>query len=620
VSIILNDVSKKFGNHVVVDRLALEIRDGEFFVLLGASGSGKSTILRMIAGLSYPDEGKILIHEADMTYAPVQQRGIGFVFQNYSIFSHMTVAENIEFGLRIRRMPRPSRVRRIEELLEMVGLAGLGNRMPAQLSGGQQQRVALARALAHQPKVLLLDEPFGALDVKIRARLRRTLREVQRKLRVTTILVTHDQEEAFELGDRIGVLDRGRLQGTGEPEEIYRCPRSDFVATFLGGGNLLSGQPVAASGLFGSVLPVPEEHRREEGQGVNLFFRPEHVCLDKERPLDGRPILGKGVIVEQVFAGSLRRVHVRLPRLPGCRQLAPRPNFGQEDWILEGELPSDLPFESGEYWVSLRQWSFLAPPRPRLLTFDNKASEGVAHLSMAQWLGSRIEGNVTVLRNRKEHESDEKVRAEVQSRLAEAGLQGATVLLPQGKSSEVLLREQASNTYNFLLLSRPKQEAKLSHLGITRMLTRMLEGAEVPLLIMPAEFRPIRRILVCTAAGEPGKNDVKLGAWVARRTDASVTLLHVLAPHTNDASARRHISNAASTLESLDIPVETKLVESFNRVEAILMETSRGDFDLLVLGGHGPHSSSFFRPEDITLQVLKRVNRPVLVVPAQEEV
>ncbi|RPI17702.1 MAG: universal stress protein, partial [Acidobacteria bacterium] len=201
-----------------------------------------------------------------------------------------------------------------------------------------------------------------------------------------------------------------------------------------------------------------------------------------------------------------------------------------------------------------------------------------------------------------------------------AELQGATVLLPQGKSSEVLLREQASRIYNFLLLSRPNQEAKLSHLGITRMLTRILEAAEAPLLIASAEFRPIRRILVCTAAGEPGKNDVKLGAWVARRTGASVTLLHVLAPHTNDASARRHISNAASTLESLDITVETKLIGSSNRVEAILQETSRGDFDLLVMGGHGPHSSSFFRPEDVTLQVLRGVNRPVLVVPAQEEV
>ncbi|MFB3902027.1 MAG: ATP-binding cassette domain-containing protein [Acidobacteriota bacterium] len=620
MSIVLSEVSKRFGNHVVVDRVGLEILDGELFVLLGASGSGKSTILRMIAGLSFPDEGRIVIHGTDMTYAPVQQRGIGFVFQNYSIFSHMTVAQNIEFGLRIRGIARPSRIRRVEELLEMAGLAGLGNRMPGQLSGGQQQRVALARALAHEPKVLLLDEPFGALDVKIRGHLRRTLREVQKRLNVTTILVTHDQEEAFELGDRIGVLERGRLQGSGHPEELYRCPRSDFVATFLGGGNLLSGQAVDPSGLFGAVLPVPEEHRKDEGQRVHLFFRPEHLCLEKERPRDGRPVLGRGEVIEQVFSGSIRRVRVRVPRLPGCRQLAPRPNFGQEDWILEGELRSDLPLESLEHWVSLRQWSFLAPPRPRLLVFDNKASEGIEHLRTAAWLASRIDASVTVLRNRKEHESDQKARSEVQTRLTEAGLRGAAVLLPQGKSSEVLIREQAGNIYNFLLLSRPKQEAKLSDLGITRMLTRILEKAEMPLLIVSGPFRPIRRILVCTAAGEPGKNDIKLGAWVARPIGAAVTLLHVLAPHTDNPAARRHISDASSTLASLDIQVETKLLESTSPVEAILNQASSGDFDLLIMGGHGPHSSSFFRPEDVTLQVLKRVNRPVLVVPAQEEV
>jgi len=617
VSIVLDEVSKRFGNHLVVDRFALEVFDGELLVLLGASGSGKSTILRMIAGLTYPDEGRIVIHGTDMTYAPVQQRGIGFVFQNYSIFSHMTVAQNIEFGLKIRGVARPSRIRRVEELLELTGLAGLGNRMPRQLSGGQQQRVALARALAHEPKVLLLDEPFGALDVKIRGHLRRTLREVQKRLNVTTILVTHDQEEAFELGDRIGVLERGRLQGIGHPEDLYRCPRSDYVATFLGGGNLLSGP--ATSGLFGAILPVPEEYRSAEGQRVQLFFRPEHLCLDKERPHNGRPVLGRGEIIEQVFAGSIRRVRVRVPRLPGCRQVAPQPKFGQEDWILEGELPSDLPLESQQYWVSLSQWSFLAPPRPHLLVFDNAASDGNEHLKMAGWLGAKIDGSLTVLRNRKEHESDQKVRREVQERLAEVDLDGAvSVLLPQGRSGNVLVREQAANTYNLLLLSKPKPEVRFSHLGITKTLTNILEKAEVPLLIMSGKFRPIRRILVCTAGGEPGKHDIRLAAWVARRIGAAVTLLHVFAPQTDNTVGRRHVANASSTLASLDIQVESKLLESPNTVDAILGEASDGDFDLLIMGGHGPYSSSFFRPEDVTLQVLKRVNRPVLVVPQEE--
>jgi sulfate transport system ATP-binding protein len=201
--------------------VSLEVKDGELFVLLGASGSGKSTILRLIAGLTPSDSGNIVLHGRDVTHLAPQLRSTGFVFQNYSLFRHMTLAENIEFGLKIRKVPPEERTRRCEELLDLVGLGGLGARYPSQISGGQQQRVALARALAYQPGVLLLDEPLGALDVKIRAQLRRSLKEIQRRLWVTTIRVTHDQEEAFELGDRIGVLNDGVLLEVGQPEALY---------------------------------------------------------------------------------------------------------------------------------------------------------------------------------------------------------------------------------------------------------------------------------------------------------------------------------------------------------------------------------------------------------------
>jgi sulfate transport system ATP-binding protein len=208
MSIILTKLSKRFGNMLVVNRFSLQVNDGELFVLLGASGSGKSTVLRMIAGLIQPDQGTVELNGKDVTKLPPQKRDTGFVFQNYSLFRHMSIADNIEFGLQIRNTGAAERKRRREELLELVGLSGLGNRFASQLSGGQQQRVALARALAYQPTVLLLDEPFGALDVKIRSQLRKTLKEIQQQLKVTTILVTHDQEEAFELADRIGVVER----------------------------------------------------------------------------------------------------------------------------------------------------------------------------------------------------------------------------------------------------------------------------------------------------------------------------------------------------------------------------------------------------------------------------
>jgi sulfate/thiosulfate transport system ATP-binding protein len=242
MSIVLSDLTKRFGDAHVVNHVSLEIGDGELFVLLGGSGSGKSTILRMIAGLADADSGRIEIHGKDVTGLPPQARGTGFVFQNYSIFRHMTASENVEFGLRIRKVDEEERRRRSEELLELVGLTGLGERYPSQLSGGQQQRVALARALAYNPEVLLLDEPFGALDVKIRTQLRESLKEIQRQLAVTTILVTHDQEEAFELADRIGLLDRGFLIEVGEPEQLYQKPRTEFAATFIGGGNVLVGR------------------------------------------------------------------------------------------------------------------------------------------------------------------------------------------------------------------------------------------------------------------------------------------------------------------------------------------------------------------------------------------
>lgn len=621
MSIVIQDITKRFGRNLVVDRVNLEILDGELFVLLGASGSGKSTILRIIAGLCPPDAGHVIIHGTDVTRAPAQERGIGFVFQNYSIFSHMTVAENIDFSLRIRSVDRQTRVRRTEELLDMVGLAGMGGRMPRQLSGGQQQRVALARALAHQPKVLLLDEPFGALDVKIRARLRRTLKQVQQKLHVTTILVTHDQDEAFEVGDRIGVLEKGRLLESGHPEDLYKKPGGAFVATFLGGGNILSGRVIQGRARFGKLgFPVEEIGPREEGQMAHLFFRPEDVRLTEAPPQDGLPILGQGSIIETRFSGASRRVRVSLPRLPGCRQLAPRPLFGQEDWILEAELRTESEIQGLNYWVSLNRWVFLTPPRPHILLFDNEASEGIGHLNLAHWLSPRVDGSITILRNRKDHETDEKIRQRVQERLTQAQVAASEILLPQGKGGEVLVREQATGAYSFIVLARGKGHPELSHLGITRMLTQVLDGSEAPLLVASREFRPIQTMLLCTAAGEPGKSDVRLGAWLARRIGARVILLHVLTPGANSATARGHVANAAATIASLDINVETRLIEDPSPLEAILREAETADVDLVVLGGHGRYSRTLFEPEDITLQVLRRLDRSALVVPALEKI
>ena len=239
--ITVDNITKRFGDFPALHGIDLEIRKGEFIALLGPSGSGKTTLLRIIAGLEFQDSGRVLFDGRDVSATPVGERGVGFVFQQYALFRHMTVEENVAFGLTIRkRRDRPSakEIReRAEELLRLVQLEGLGKRYPAQLSGGQRQRVALARALAIEPKVLLLDEPFGALDAKVRKDLRRWLRELHHKMGLTSIFVTHDQEEALELADRVVVMDHGVVEQVGTPEQVYMEPASPFVSTFVGETN-----------------------------------------------------------------------------------------------------------------------------------------------------------------------------------------------------------------------------------------------------------------------------------------------------------------------------------------------------------------------------------------------
>jgi sulfate transport system ATP-binding protein len=237
MTIAVSAVSKNFDGHSALKELSIEIPDGTFVALLGPSGSGKTTLLRIIAGLAYADGGGILFDGENVTAVPVQQRNIGFVFQNYALFRHMTVAENIAFGLDVmKRRDRPSkadRQARVEELLSLVRLEGLGQRYPAQLSGGQRQRVALARALARKPRFLLLDEPFGALDAKVRHELRGALRAIHDQLGLTSIFVTHDREEAFALADRIAILNNGRIEQYGAPADISASPATEFVRDFL---------------------------------------------------------------------------------------------------------------------------------------------------------------------------------------------------------------------------------------------------------------------------------------------------------------------------------------------------------------------------------------------------
>ena len=268
MGIVIQDVSKRFGSFQAVDQVSLDVKSGSLVALLGPSGSGKSTLLRLISGLETPDVGKILITCEDATDRSVQDRNIGFVFQHYALFKHMTVRQNIAFGLEIRKATTTRVKQRVEELLDLVQLTGLGDRYPSQLSGGQRQRVALARALAVEPKVLLLDEPFGALDAKVRKDLRAWLRRLHDEVHVTTVFVTHDQEEAMEVSDEIVVMNKGKVEQVGTPAEIYDHPASAFVMSFIGPVNVLpSSSRLFQNNGFDSAHP-------------EMFLRPQDVLIE----------------------------------------------------------------------------------------------------------------------------------------------------------------------------------------------------------------------------------------------------------------------------------------------------------------------------------------------------
>jgi ABC-type Fe3+/spermidine/putrescine transport system ATPase subunit len=311
----VRSISKHFKKASVLEDISFDVSEGESLVLLGASGSGKTTILRIIAGLETPDSGYVVLHGQDVTDLPARERGVGVIFQSYALFPRMTVEKNIAYGLKIRRRPRKERREVVDRLIKLVQLEPHRKKYPWQLSGGQQQRVAIARTLAYKPQVLLFDEPFGALDAQTRVHLRREIRALLRQVKVPSIFITHDQEEALELGDRIAVLNEGKLEQIGTPDQVYNQPATEYVATFLGAANLLLG--VATNGFveIGTArLPAEKETKRfRDGQSVKLVFRPEDVCISQDANLpEGCRRLTNGVIEEVNFVGAYQRLTVRL--------------------------------------------------------------------------------------------------------------------------------------------------------------------------------------------------------------------------------------------------------------------------------------------------------------------
>ncbi len=310
VSVTIENVVKKFGSFQALGGVSLSIRSGEFFTLLGPSGCGKTTLLRCTAGFERPTSGRILFNDADMTHIPPWEKNIGFVFQNYALWPNKSVYANIAYGLEIRKKSASFIREKVEWALELLGLPGIGNKMPEQLSGGQQQRVAIARALVIDPTILLLDEPLSNLDAKLRISLRFQIREIQKKLKITAIYVTHDQEEALEISDRIAVMNEGLVLQIGTPEDIYERPARRFVADFVGKANIVPGRRegdvFVCSERFRISLAPEDRAQAPEGRGAEIMFRPEAL---REVGESGRADM-EGRITDFLYHGNIRRYMV----------------------------------------------------------------------------------------------------------------------------------------------------------------------------------------------------------------------------------------------------------------------------------------------------------------------
>lgn len=619
MSIVLEQITKRYEGQPVVNRVSLDIPEGEFFVLIGPSGSGKSTVLRMIAGLNVVDQGRVLLHGRDVTTAPPQQRGVGFVFQHYALFRHMSVADNIEFALRVRRVAPAARQRRRDELLELVGLAGLGRRMPAQLSGGQQQRVALARALAHQPEVLLLDEPFGALDAKIRVDLRRALRDIQSRLGITTIFVTHDQDEAFELADRLGVMNFGRLLEVGPPAELYQRPQTEFVATFLGTGSLLAGQCIEGEVQVGPLrFPLTTQVPPGLAAGpepVHVLFRPEDVVLASNAATLDAALFSSGKVESISFSGSFERVRVRLPAMPAVRAIAPPVSYGHDSFQVDAlrtlEQARQAPLADGaSVWVGIRRIHALAYPGLSFLIMVDGSPLGQAALSMGGQMARLAHARVTLLG----FGQPPAAKAQIVQAAREALGSGLAALETRSTPDPLVLAaasECERNGYDVIVSGCTPATGPA-------LVERLLEAGPKNLLLVP-QVAPIPvSALVSITESEHGKQDVLVAGPLLHAMGAEATLLCIVPEADSDSPSRKRVErfliDGARTLEAMGVTVRT-VVGAGPVVDAIRRQMDAGGHDLLVLGAPLADRSGRVAMSSRMRQVLEAAPRhPILIV------
>jgi len=615
MSIVLEQLTKRYDGYPVVNNVSLEVKDSEFFVLLGSSGSGKSTILNLIAGLTEADHGQIILHNRNVTYLPTQKRRVGLVFQSYALFQYMTVAENVEFGLSIQKVAPAERRKRRDEALELVGLSGLGGRMPRQLSGGQQQRVALARALVYGPEVLLLDEPLGALDARVRVDLRRSLKAIQRTLGITTIFVTHDQEEAFDLADRIGVMSFGRLVEVGTPEALYQRPQTEFVASFLGSANLLVGNITSQNVELGPIrLPIPPEiglAGRE--RRVQVLFRPEDVALAPTREELACPELGRAEVEEVSFGGAHERLRLRLPPIAGVRPISPLPGFGSASVLVDAtrspEQASRFPLHPGENaWVGVHRFHALVHPGLSFLIVTDGSLRAQAALALGGQIARLAHARVTLLgvgpNGPAMDDHLQEARKQLGSGLAALEVQTSNVPIPLAVSNAA-----EGAPYDLVIMGLSFQENLL-------LAEQVLQAGDFHLLLVPHHQPAPTQTLICATSGEPGKEDVLFAGRLVRHLGAEAALLCVLSGGEKNTEkveqTQRFLDGGVQSLSILGVPART-IVRTGPIVQEILNEVK--GYDLLVMGAPLAHQRREIKLDGVVGQVLTALtDQAVLIV------
>ena len=556
MSITLDQITKRYQNTPVVNDVSLDVSDGEFFVLLGASGSGKSTLLRAIAGLTGVDHGRISLHGRDVTHVSPRKREVGFVFQNYALFKHMSVADNIEFAMRVRGVNKAERLQRRKSLLKLVALDGMDDRLPSQLSGGQQQRVAVARALAHKPEVLLMDEPFGALDAKIREELRRTIREVQQELKISTILVTHDQEEAFALADRIGVMNLGRLLEVGRPEELYARPATRFVATFLGAANLLLARQTAEGIRVGATPVTAQLDQRVELQRdheVVAVLRPEEISLAAHRDALNTIYLGGGVVESVGFTGAFERLRVRMTES----------DKGAVCAETEGEKLATLDVTRSQY-----------EQRQLPLAVGQTVAVGVRRIHV---LPTPLSSYTVYARTANEVET-----LKAHPMLVDLATRMKTRVI--GKL-EAQLGNGAAPTTNVAPLAGVAVIAADSQ--VVNQLGWLLDRGARGVLILPAQYTPPTRVLIHWTAEEARRATLAVAASVLRHVPAEATYLNIVPREAGDAPktiAMRELLDARSEAQAVHgLEIRTELHYG-DAVQELSQQLAAKPDQMLILG------------------------------------